>query len=614
MKNACQPCAQEHALAETRRCYGDFVLRVFGVIVITFLIVVLFAPLVDSMLGDVLTYNEWLDGFECSCYGGTLRVGIPGEPNTLNWWVASSAWSQYVLWPIYDRLVRYVNGSLTYELAESIEWSKDHMSLTIKLREGVKWHDGKPLTAEDVAFTINTLAAQSWTFPHGFFKGVEKAVVLDNYTVRIFFRKPNPGFISTLSYVNIMPKHVWEPVIRRLGENTTQYAPRVPEDLVGSGPFRIVRYVPGQYVEYEAFKDYWLGRPCVDKLIIVFIKEANAGLMALEKGEIDVYDGYLTPEILNTTKQSIRYQVFIRPTIYYWGFNDGKWPYNNTLFRKALAFSVDREALVRNLLMGYGLPGNPGVVPPVGANKQWFNPNATSMVTYNPSMTAKILDKLGFKDIDGDGWREAPSGEEFAIRIFVPSYDVIRVRAAEMITEWLAHLPGGGLRVEVKVMDWKTLWPIIKNGKAESFLLGSTPSNDISWLYYRFHTKGPCNWYNFSDPEIDELTEKLMEVFDEKERRMIAWRIQVLLAEKNPIIPLYYRGWITPYRTDVFTGWFEPSDDSVVNRITLLKLHKLACTVEEKPETPSMLATIATIMFVTAVVLAVFAARKKRGA
>ncbi len=537
------------------------------------------------------SYDRWLLK-ECPCEGGKLVIALPSEPNTFNWFVAGSTWSILVLNPLYDRLVRIVNGTLTWEVATSMEYSSDYKVLTIKIRDGIKWHDGKELTAEDVAFTINVLAKYGWTYYHGYFASVDRAEAVDKYTVKVYFKSPDAGFIyNGLASMNILPKHIWEPLLKEKGDGLAKYAPKIPDELVGSGPFKIVEYRPGQYVKYVANKDYWLKKPCVNELVIVFIRESNVALLAVQKGEVHAYYGWVTaevvPQLLSTPGVSIH--VYTSPTFYHWGFNNLKWPFNITEFRRAMAFAVNKEAIVNEILMGYGIPGSPGVVPPVGINAQWYNPNVQNAYYFDLNKTAEILDKLGFKDVDGDGWREAPDGSDFSFEIYPPAYDIIRVRAAQKIAEWLSQIPGGGIKAVVRVLDWKTVWPLIRDGKVDTYLLGSGPGNDISWLYRRFHSwpGGTGNWARFSDPEVDKLTEMLKTTFEPEKRKEIAWRIQEILAEKVPIVVLYYRKMINPYRSDTFDGWFKPADGGIYNRLTLLNVYMKpeVCPVKPKPTT-----------------------------
>ncbi len=545
---------------------------------------------------NAVTYDKWLT--PCKCYGGTLKVAMPGEPTILNWFVAGATVELTLLEPIYDRLVRLINGTLTWELATSMEYSLDYKTLTIKIRSGVKWHDGKELTADDVAFTINVLANKSWTYYHAYYVSVDKAVALDKNTTVVYFKKPDAGFIlNALTTMNVLPKHVWEPLLQQLGDGLAKYSPK-PSELIGSGPFKFVEYVPGQYVKYSVNKEYWLGRPCVDEILVVFIKETQVQILALQKGDVDTISlSWVTPEVVPQllAMPNVGVHIYTSDTFYHWGLNNKMWPFNITEFRRALAYAVDKESIIRDVLMGYGLPGSPGVVPPVGPNAEYYNPNVAKAYTFNMTKAAELLDKLGFKDVDGDGFREAPDGSKFEFEIYAPSYDIIRVRIAQILSEQLSRIPGGGLKVIPRVVDWTAVWPMIREGKIQTWLLGSEPGTDISWLFTRFHTRetgGSGNWAWFSDPEVDRLTELLRTTFDPVKRKEYAWRVQEILAEKVPIITLYYRRLIVPYRTDRFDNWFKPSNGEPYNRITYLRAYTKLEKCPLPPATTTLVTTV----------------------
>ncbi|MEM2203457.1 MAG: ABC transporter substrate-binding protein [Sulfolobales archaeon] len=510
----------------------------------------------------------------CPAVGGVLKVAIGSKPNTLNWFVAGSSWEILVLTPIYNRLVRFYNGTLVKEVAQSIEMSPDGKVYTIKIVSGIKFHDGKPLTAEDVAFTINMLRNSSWAYYYGVFRNVDRAEAVDPTTVRVYMKVVDAGFVeNALSVMNIMPKHIWEPKFRELGDGVAKYNPSLSE-LVGSGPFIVTEFQPDQFISYKANTNYWQGRPCIDQLVMSFIGDASVALLALEKGDIQTYSGFITPEVVPRllSNPSIAIHVYTSDFYYHWGLNNKKWPFNITLFRKALAYAVDYDAIINTVLMGYGVRGSPGFVPPFGVHAKWYNPNL-EYYTYNLSKAAEILDQLGFKDIDGDGWREAPDGSKFKFEIYPPSYDIIRVRAAEIIADSLAKIPKGGIKAEVRIVEWATAWALIRGGQVDTWLLGSGPGYDISWLQTRFHSKGSANWNRYSNPEVDKLIDQLVAELDPNKRRELAWKIQEILADEVPAVNLYYRKFVAPYRVDAFEGWVRVTDDDLNNWWNFLNIY-----------------------------------------
>ncbi|MCX8185419.1 MAG: ABC transporter substrate-binding protein, partial [Sulfolobales archaeon] len=256
------------------------------------------------------TYNKWLK--PCQCYGGTLRVALPSDVTTLNWWVAGASWDLLSLDLIYDRPLRIINGTLTWEVAESLEYSEDYMVLTMKIRKGIKFHDGVELTAEDVAFTINVLATKTWTYYHGYFASVSRAEVVDRYTVKVVFKSRDSQFVlNSLTVARIMPKHIWEPKLTSLGDELSKYTPK-PEDLIGSGPFKFVERVPAQYIKYTVNKDYWLGRPCIDELLLIPITDVSIVILGVQRGDLDTYawgvDAAVVPTLL--ANPNIRIHIY----------------------------------------------------------------------------------------------------------------------------------------------------------------------------------------------------------------------------------------------------------------------------------------------------------------
>jgi peptide/nickel transport system substrate-binding protein len=530
---------------------------------------------------------------EAQPYGGTLKVALPSEPNTFNWFSAGSTWSINVLIPVYNRLFRWKNGTLMPELVKDWSVSDDGLTYTFTIHNNVTFQDGKQLTAEDVVFTINVEAQNDWPYYHGYFAKVDRAEVVDQFTFKIYMKEVDAGFLANaLAVMNVLPKHIWEPLLNEKGEELAVYNPKLPDEVIGSGPFKLVEYVPGQYVKYTAYENYWQGRPYIDELIVTFITEATTAILAVKKGDIDLYEGWITPEVVPSliTTEGVGIHLYQSATFYHWGFNNLRWPFNITDFRRAMAYCVDKNEIVNTLLAGYGMPGSWGVVPPFGIHAYWYNPNVEGKYSFNLTKAGEILDSLGFVDVDGDGWREAPDGSDFSFEIYPPNYDIIRVRAAQMISDWLSKIPNGGIKAEVRVLEWKSVWPLIRDGKVDSYLLGSGPGADPTWLYRRFHSRpgGTGNWARYSNPEVDQLTEQIGKVLDKEQRREIAWRIQEILADEVPIIVLYYRKFPQPYRADKFDGWFKAVDDGLYNFWTFRYVHlKVETTQPTEPTQPT---------------------------
>ncbi|RLF24593.1 MAG: hypothetical protein DRN15_02770 [Thermoprotei archaeon] len=331
--------------------------------------------------------------------GGELRVPLMDDmrkENIIDF--GGTDWDWYPLCLIYETLFIF---NESYEpipwLVKRWEVSPDGKVWTFEIHHNITWHDGKPMTAEDVKFTIEYIIENKapWWYPN--VKDIEKVEVVDKYTIRMYLKKVNVWFLRLLAEVPIVPKHLWENV----PWNTTK------PPMVGSGPFIWVRRVPGEYVELKKNPNYWRkGYPKVDRIIFPIITNPSAMLMALEKGEIHYMTWYVPPAAIRKVAANPDLRLFSTPapTFYYLGFNLKRYPLSEKVVRRAIAMIIDHDKIVKELLMGWARPALWFCAP---TYKYWWNPNA-SLPPHNVTLAAKLLDDAGFVDYDGDGVREVP--------------------------------------------------------------------------------------------------------------------------------------------------------------------------------------------------------------
>jgi len=513
-------------------------------------------------------------------FGGTLVAPLPSDPSEFNPYTRASSWSFVFLEPIYEPLVEIDPNNLPVPwLAERWEVSEDGMVWTIYLVKNATWHDGTPFTAQDVHFTYMHCIEVQYPRWSDLWSAVNRTEVVDDYTIKMYLNYPFPDFVIEVLTYPIVPKHIWEPIVTAADFDPLTYQAPLEVLQVGLGPFKLVEYVPGQYAKYEAYEDFFRGRPFADVLLMPVITSPDAMLLALRKGEIDVFTWVVPVEAVPSLLEdpNIGVHIYKSGTIYHWGFNNQKFPFNIKEFRQALAHCVNKDEIVSTLLHGYGRPGRFGVYPSTDMWEHWLNPDPKCGVygyEFNLSKAAEILDRIGFVDIDGDGWREGPNGEEIDFEIGPPTYDPVRVRAAEMIRDWLAEIPGGGIKCHVVYQEWKTLWsrikaPLDSPHKIDSWLLGSgmgIGSPEI--LRFRFHSEkipNP-NYYGFINAEFDQLAEAQSRELDFEKRAEMVKRMQEILAEEVPFIVLYHRNFISVYRTDKWVGWVRPIQGGVNNQ------------------------------------------------
>lgn len=522
-------------------------------------------------------------------YGGTLIAPLPADPSELSVFLRASSWSFVFLEPIYDGLYEIdpYNRPVPW-LAVSAEVDETGKIWTIKLVDNATWHDGTPFTAWDVKFTYEHAVEAGYPRWSEIVDYVEKVEVINDYECKIYLREPYADFELEILPYPIVPKHIWEPIVESPDFDPFTYVPPLEVLKVGNGPFILEKYEETVEAVYVANENFFRGRPYIDKLIMPIITSPDAMLLALKAGEIDVFTGFLPLEAIPSLLEdpNIGVHIYKSSTMYHWGLNTMIMPFKDKRFRRVLAHCVDKEEIVSRLLYGYGRPGRFGVYPPTGMWPWWLN-NETLCGIYgyefNLTKAAEMLDEMGWVDTDGDGIREyidPETGERVDIEFDIgpPIYDPVRVRAAEMISDWLAEI---GIKATVRYYDWPTLWSKITSTwdsphKIDTWLLGSglgIGSPDI--LRFRLHsTKTPNpNYYYFINATFDELAMEQAITIDKEERAEIVREMQRILAEEIPLIVLYHRNFPSVYRTDRFAGWVRPIQGGVNNQWSWMNVY-----------------------------------------
>jgi len=297
-----------------------------------------------------------------------------------------------------------------------------------------------------------------------------------------------------------------------------------------------------------------MGSPKVDKLLLKIIPSADAQVLALKAGELDMIElqpGPVVRELM--AEPNIKVMTAPSTYIYYIDFNLRRYPMNLTEFRVAVAHAINKEQILNILLLGMGKVGDSVMVPGLPL---WYNPNVTKY-EYNPEKAKEILDRIGLRDIDGDGYREYPNGSKLVLKM--PTINVgIWPRLSELVAKMLEEV---GLKVEVIPAEAGTVIDLLLNKwDFDINVLGWRLYFDPDpYLYESFHSSrirpGGLNWVGYSNPEVDELLEKQRKAINIEERRKIIFKIQEILARDLPWIPLVYPDLIYAVRIDTFRGW-----------------------------------------------------------
>ncbi|MBK5928878.1 ABC transporter substrate-binding protein [Rhodobaculum claviforme] len=323
----------------------------------------------NPMAGEGL-YSEWVP-MEARPLGdrATLRIGGPQEPDNLNPLASTSVWGWKWMRLYYDRLVR-----LSPEV-EPVPWmateveAVDDVTIDVTLREGLTWHDGEALTAEDVAFTFDYYMASDYSYFNSYLDPIDTVEVTGDLSVRFTLREPSAPFATiTLSQIPILPRHIWEGI-----ENPETLTPdQIP--TVGSGPFVHDRYDRGEFMALTTNRDHFhQDEIAVDGVEFLIYADAEGVFTALQTGQIDMTAWRMEPGQIPLAEGNGDLNVVSVPDFgyFHFTFNTRRAPFDDVAVRRALTMAMDRERMVNVLLDGRGEVGTTVVAP---VNAFWHNP------------------------------------------------------------------------------------------------------------------------------------------------------------------------------------------------------------------------------------------------
>lgn len=490
----------------------------------------------------------------------TLTVGLQQDldsPNVTAGYLVSS----YEVWNLqYATLTdKAADDFATIPgLAESWTPSDDGLTYTYSLREGLKWSDGQPLTAEDVAWTINTSRDQEWLNHYSVTANLT-ATAIDERTVEIASSVPDPK-LPTMD-VYIVPKHIWE---APAADDVTTYEAL---DGVGSGPFTLKEWKPGQEWTMTANPNYWRGAPAIDQVVFRLYTEGGAMAAALENGEIDAAHNLPAEIFVDMAGRSDIITVAgeqggfteLAMNGMAGGLGDGHPALLDLDVRHAVAHAINRVELFERVALGIGTQRDTLGVSP---NLEW-NPEipADQRLGYDPARANELLDNGGYVDTDGDGVREMPDGSRsLTFRYAERSESSQAVGLRELITGWLAEV---GIATEVSVFDDTQLTDVIASGEYDLFVWGWTPFVDPDPLLSYFtcdqvttDVASPLyNDANWCSPEYDALYIEQNQELDHARRVEIVHEMITLFHNEATYVVLFHDAETQAYRTDRFEGW-----------------------------------------------------------
>lgn len=501
--------------------------------------------------------------FSAASAQSTLRIGWAGSPDSLvpGKGILSEAFAIYEL--VYDTMFDLqFDGSFKPELAESWEISEDGLTWTFKIRQGVTWHDGEPLTAGDIAFTYNLYKNdENFAYMNTYTNYFESVTAVDDQTLEIKLTELIPNVEAQMVVMYILPEHIFKDAPVEF-ENT---------EMIGTGPFKMAEYKQGEFVRLEKNADYWTDTPKVDEVIFQTFGSQDVLVQAIKTGQVD-----MITEMPNTAVVSLRndanVEVVIGPPLSPYasdiilnqmdsercptddgGVCSGHPALLDKNVRQALAHATDKQQLIDVILLGLGTPG---LTLAPDSFIPWFNPNLTDYA-FDLEAANKLLDDGGYKDADGDGIRDMPDGSRpLSFRVNWPSDSVNAPRMAEMLGEMWGQI---GIALEPQALDPDALTAACCPAFDYDIMLwGWYFDTDPSYMLGVMTTKEiptGINETGYSSPAYDDLYNKQATTLDPEERKEIVWQMQELVLQDIVYIIPFYQQEVQAYRKDRFRGW-----------------------------------------------------------
>jgi peptide/nickel transport system substrate-binding protein len=501
--------------------------------------------------------------------GDWAIVRFESEPDILNPLISQQALGAYVMIGannsnIYEHLLAY--NTKDWDLTEPAlaeappSISDDHLTYTVKVREGVQWHDGKPLTADDVLFTFKAVACPlTDSAPKRSFLTALDDIQVDGRTVKFIMSKPNAYNVGNTSELAIVPKHVFDPdglldgftykdllsskaktdpKIKKFADQFNNHpANRAP---IGTGPYKFEKWESGREIVLARNDKYWGKKPYLNKIVYRVISDYTAALTAMKAGDIDVNPRLLPIQFAEQTSGAAFDQQFAKvkyslPQLSLIMWNNERPFFKDKRVRQAMTMLVDRQKIIDSVRMGFGKLA----ASPVFTDAKDFNPNIKPL-PYDPQRAMQLLDEAGWKDHDGDGIRDK-DGVKFTFEFLGSTGSPIYKQLSPILSESFRK---AGIEMKERVIDFSVMIQTLKDHRFDASTLGLS-HGDLSTadLYQGWHssqTAGGSNFYNFKNAESDRLLEQARMEFDAEKRKQLYWRWQEIIHDEQPVTFLYY--------------------------------------------------------------------------
>ena len=478
------------------------------------------------------------------CGGGrdtpadVITLAVPSSPNNLDPRIGTDEVSQKIQQLVYSTLFA-LNERLEVVglLAESWD-SPTPTTYVVFLRKGVRFHDGHELTSDDVVYTFTSLLDPSFISPRkGAYRMLDHVRAVDPYTVEFTLKEPFGSF----------PINLVIPIVPKGAGAGLRNAP------IGTGPYRFVSFAVDDRVVLAPFEGYMDGAPSNGGVVIKVVPDDTMRGLELRKGGVDLVVNDLAPDIVHQLRADPTLQVVEAPgTDYaYVGLNLRDSILKDVRVRQALAYAVDRDAIVRHLRRGLARPAV-GILPPMS----WAFTADVPDYRFDPARAGALLDEAGYRDPDGPG--PAP---RLHLTLKVSSTEFNRLQSS-VLQQDFARV---GVALDVRTYEFATLYADVLKGNFQLFTLQWVGVSDPDMLRRVFHTKQmPPSGFNrgfFSNAAVDALIDEATVSNDDARRRALFADAQRLISQEVPYLSLWYKTNVAVARRDLTGLRLSPAAD-----------------------------------------------------
>lgn len=463
---------------------------------------------------------------ESSSGGGKVKeeliIAMSGDAKSLDPMKCWQTTAYYTYWLMYERLFYKdpTTGEYKPELAKSWEIAEDGMSYTFYLQEGVKWHDGSPLTAKDVKYTVE----RGLELGTGNYPGVAGVEIIDDLTVKINMSAPDSVFMDKQ----------WTGDCCIIKEGTDEELAQAP---MGTGPYKFVEWVSGDHITLEAYDGYWREQCGTKKIILRIMPEANARLLALQAGDVDIamIDAANVAQVTADTNRQMLSTT--SNVVNYLGFNCSRPPFDNELVRAAIGYAIDKDAIVTAQLEGHGVT----IRSYVGLGQNGYY-DGFEHFTYDPAKAKELLAQAGFAN-----------GFECSL-----AHNVSGGALATQLIQ--ANLGEIGIKVKIEPMESAAFTEYMQNGNADMFFTSRGGGSADSYLMMldKDSIGAEGNVFFYINDEYDDMLTQSHLTTDDSARNEIYRKMQEHINDHTPMVPLY-----SPI---LFVGAQKNVKDVVLNR------------------------------------------------